>query len=72
MGHKSESQWKPIGTCPDCGSELYLMGNKIKWHDCPYDRMDSLVISINKLAGQVKRMDRKTPADIIRGFYDRS
>ena len=40
---KSEEQPKYIGTCPDCDSPLYLVGDKVRYHYCPYDRMTELV-----------------------------
>ena len=42
MSHKSEEQWKDIGTCPICDSPLYLMDDKVKWHKC-YDELESFV-----------------------------
>ena len=66
---KSESQWQEIGSCPDCDAPLYKMGNQIKYHNCPYDRMDELVVSIRKLSKLVHHIDtmpiRKTPKEII-------
>ena len=50
----SEEQYKPIGTCPDCDEVLYQIGDKIAWHDCPYDRMDNLIVSINNLTRLIK------------------
>ena len=40
MSYASEEQWIPI-TCPICGGEVWVMGDKARKHKCdPYD--DSL------------------------------
>ena len=40
MSYASEEQWVPI-TCPICGGEVWVMGDKARPHQCdPYD--DSL------------------------------
>ena len=48
MSFHSEEQWKEIGSCPDCSAPLYLMGNKVRWHDCPYEHMDEIVERIQE------------------------
>ena len=47
--YPSEEQWTPI-TCPICGGEVWVMGDKVRPHKCdPYD--DSLEQFVNnKLA----------------------
>jgi hypothetical protein len=39
----SEEQPIYIGECPDCDSPLYLIGDKVRYHYCPYQHMDELV-----------------------------
>ena len=44
---QSEEQPVFIGTCPDCGVDLYLINNRVRWHECPYNyRLD---YSYNKI-----------------------
>jgi len=57
MSHKSEEQWQYIGTCPNCESPLYLMGSKIKWHECIPDDLEDYVtkqVTPFNLQGMVK------------------
>ena len=45
MSYASEDQWTPI-TCPICGGEVRVMGDKVRPHKCdPYD--DSLEQFVN-------------------------
>ena len=49
---QSEEQYKPIGTCPDCEEELVMIGDKVKWHDCPYN--GNLDVSYNRIITQLQ------------------
>ena len=39
MSYPSEAQWTPI-TCPICGSDIWVMGDKAKPHHCDADPED--------------------------------
>ena len=39
MSYASEEQWTPI-TCPICGSDIWVMGDKAKPHHCDADPDD--------------------------------
>ena len=54
---ESEEQWQMIGTCPLCDAPLYLMGDKVKYHHCPYDYMDELVDNINGYTALINDID---------------
>ena len=45
MSYASEDQWQPI-TCPICGGEVWVMGDKAKPHQCDADD-DSLEQFVN-------------------------
>ena len=45
MSYASEAQWTPI-TCPICGGDIWVMGERVKPHKCPYDD-DSLEQFVN-------------------------
>ena len=57
MSHLSEEQWQEIGSCPECDAPLYLMGDTIKYHDCPYDRMEGLISNIRKYSKLLAEID---------------
>ncbi len=33
----SEEQWERIDECEQCKAPIYAMGDKVKYHDCPYN-----------------------------------
>ena len=39
MSYASEEQWTPI-TCPICGGDIWVMGDKAKPHHCDADPDD--------------------------------
>ena len=45
MSYPSEEQWTPI-TCPICNSNIWVMGDTVKAHQCPYND-DSLEQFVN-------------------------
>jgi len=68
---QSESQWQEIGQCPDCHAPLYLMGEKVKWHDCPYnidvyvDLVDQINESTEKVNAIREKMKGKSLDEVI-------
>ena len=43
MSYASEDQWQPI-TCPICGGEVWVMGDKARPHRCdPDDDLEQFV-----------------------------
>ena len=64
MSYASEEQWTPI-TCPICGGDIWVMGDKAKPHHCDADPDDSLEQFVNN---QLAPLNLQGMAKQILGF----
>ena len=55
MSYPSEEQWVPI-TCPICGGEVWVMGDKARPHQCDPDD-DSLEQFVNNQVAPLNLQD---------------